>query len=129
MHKSLWLYYLFFQLIAKFPMAAILDLQLKKVTHISNVHPGRGGATEPYQTPSWVTVFVADDQPPPHLPSSVVSVFYRNEVRPPQLPSSVVSVFYRNEVRPPQLPSSVVSVFYPMMLTPPHLASMWTIVF
>ena len=53
----------------------------------------QGGATEPYQTPSWVTVFIAVDQPPPHIPSMWVSVFESIKVSPPHLTSMWVSVF------------------------------------
>ena len=71
----------------------------------------RGGATEPYQTPSWVTVFIAVDHPPPHLPSMWVSVFELKKLTPPHLPSMWVSVFESKKLTPPHLTSMWVSVF------------------
>ena len=52
-----------------------------------------GGATETYQTPSWVTVFTTGNQPPPHIPSMWVSVFESKKVSPPRLTSMWVNVF------------------------------------
>ena len=86
-----------------------LNAPRKKYPYVSSTHernkcpletftncftPERGGgATETYQTPSWVTVFTTGNQPPPHIPSMWVSVFESKKVSPPRLTSMWVSVF------------------------------------
>ena len=71
-----------------------------------------GGATEPHQISSWVSVFNTHENPPSHLASMVVlvTVLHVKEVTASQLFTMVVTVLQGNQVTPPQLSTMVVTV-------------------